>query len=65
MIDQWVNLLFAVVVFCVAAWGMFWVCDRAKLAPPAYWICGAFLLIVILLFLTGQIPGPMLFHSKR
>ncbi len=65
MIEQVINLLVLVLMFCIAAYGLFWVCDRAKLPEPAYWICGVVLLIVILLFLSGQITGPTLFHQKH
>ena len=53
-----IGLLIAAIIFAVIAYAMWWVCTRFfPQFPPALWICGAILLIIILLYVSGQIPG--------
>ena len=53
-----IGLLIAAIIFAVIAYAMYWVCTRFfPQFPPALWICGAILLIIILLYVSGQIPG--------
>lgn len=57
MIDQAIVLLINVLIFAVAAYALYWVCERFKLPTPAYWICGVLLIVIILLFLAGRLGG--------
>ena len=60
MAIQLINLLIYVFLFALLAYGMYWVCTHFfPNFPPALWICGVILLIVILLAVTGQI-GPLI-----
>jgi hypothetical protein len=59
MIPATINLIIAVVFFAVVALGLLWVCQKfLSEFPMARWICGALLLILILLFASGQIHLP-------
>lgn len=53
--DQLIHLVVVVLVFAVVAYGIHWVCTRFGLPQPVLWICGAILLIFILLFLGAQV----------
>ena len=53
--SQLIQLLVYLVVFAIVAYGLWWVCVKFSLPPPVMWICGAVLLIVILLFLANQL----------
>lgn len=53
--QQLIQLLVYVVAFAIAAYGLYWVCTKFALPQPVMWICGAILLIIILVFLSGQI----------
>ncbi len=59
MVNQAISLLLNGLFFCLVAWGLFFACDKGKLPTPAYWICGVFLIIVVLLFASGQLPLPI------
>ena len=61
-----IALLIDIIVFAVIAYAMWWVCTRFfPQFPPALWICGAVLLIILLLFLSGQIGGPILIPLRK
>jgi hypothetical protein len=49
-----ITLIIWIVVFAIAAYGLHWVCTNFALPQPVLWLCGALLLIVILLFLVRQ-----------
>ena len=49
-----INLLLSVILFGVVAYGVWWVCVRFGMPPPVLWLCGAVLLIVLILFLARQ-----------
>jgi hypothetical protein len=55
-----INLIIIVMLFSIAAYGLYWICIKFELPKPVLWICGALLIIVILLFLSGGIHLPML-----
>ena len=61
MAESLIALLIAAIVFCVIAYAMYWIC--AHFFPhfePALWICGAILLILLILFVSGQFgTGPL------
>ncbi len=64
--EQVIQLIIWIVVFCIVAYGMVWVCERFQLPKPVLWLCGALLLILLLLFIAGQLGGPVtLFPLRR
>ena len=63
--DQIISLIIWIVLFCIAAFGMIWVCDKFGLPAPVKWICGALLLIVILLFVSRQLGYPGTWPALR
>ena len=50
-----ISLLIWIVIFAIVAYGLYWVCTKFGLPQPILWICGAILLIFILVFVAGQI----------
>lgn len=58
MINQIIMLLVYVLFFAIGAYGLWWVCQKFALPTPVLWICGVLLLIVILLFLSGELTLP-------
>lgn len=61
-----ITLLVYIVVFAIVAFGLSWVCDRFGLPQPVKWICGAILLIIILIFVAGQLgDGTVSFPRLR
>lgn len=38
-------------------YGLYWVCVKFQLPQPVMWICGAILLIIILLFVSRELGG--------
>ncbi len=52
---QLISLLIYIVIFAIVAYGLYWVCVNFKLPDPVMWVCGALLLIVLLLFLANQL----------
>jgi hypothetical protein len=60
-----INLLITALLFCIVAYALYWVCIKFALPQPVMWICGAILLIVLLLWLTGQVAGPSLAPLRR
>ncbi len=52
-----VNILVWILLFCCFAWALSWICGRFfPEFPPARWICGLILLIVLIYFAMGQGP---------
>ncbi len=62
-----IQLLIYAAVFALVAYGLYMICTKFLAAfPPALWICGIFLLVVLLLVISGQIDGPFgLFPTKH
>jgi hypothetical protein len=59
MIPSTINLIIAVVFFAILAVSLLWLCGKFfPEFPMARWICGALLLILVLLFASGQIHLP-------
>lgn len=54
-----IALIVWIVVFCLAAYGMFWVCQKFSLPRPVWYVCGAVLLLVLVVFLLRQIAVPL------
>ena len=50
-----VDLLVYIVIFAIVGYGLYWVCVKFGLPQPVLWICGAILLIIILMFLANQL----------
>jgi hypothetical protein len=52
-----ITLLIWIVIFAIVAFGLLWICNRFFAEfPPARWICGAVLLIILLVAIAGQFP---------
>jgi hypothetical protein len=57
MVDQLIQLLILVVIFAIVGCGLYYVCKKFELPQPVLWICGAILLIIILVFVSRQLGG--------
>ncbi len=55
--DQLIQLIIYIVIFAVVGYALFWVCTKFGLPQPVLWICGAILLIIILLFVSRELGG--------
>lgn len=55
--DQLIQLIIYIVIFAIVAYGLWYVCTKFGMPQPVFWICGAVLLIIILLFLNRQLGG--------
>ncbi len=55
--DQLIQLIIYIVIFAVVGYGLWWVCTKFGLPQPVLWICGAILLIIILLFVSRELGG--------
>ena len=53
------SLIVWIIVFCLVAYGMYWACVHFALPKPIWWVCGAILIIVLLVFLLRQIGAPL------
>ena len=51
-----IGLLIAILLFCLVAYGLYWVCQQFSLPQPIQWLIGIILVIVLLLYITGY-PG--------
>ena len=62
---QLIQLIVYIIVFAIVAYGLYWICVKFALPAPVMWICGAILLIVVLIFLSQQlgIGGGNIFPS--
>jgi cbb3-type cytochrome oxidase subunit 1 len=65
VIPNIIGIIIAVVIFAVVALGLLWICSKfLDEFPIARWICGALLIIVILLYISGQIHLPSYPHTQ-
>ncbi len=55
--DQLIQFLIYLVIFCIVAAGLYWVCVKFQLPQPVMWLCGAILLIILLVFVAGRLGG--------
>ena len=56
-----IGLLIMCIVFAVLAYALYWVCTHFfPNFPPALWISGAVLIVIILLYASGQLATPIL-----
>lgn len=53
--NQLIQLIIYIVIFAVVGYGLWWICVKFSLPQPVLWICGAILLIVLLIFLGNQL----------
>jgi len=53
--DALISLAIVVILFAVAAYGLWWVCTQFGLPVVVKWICGGILLILILMYMAGQV----------
>lgn len=53
--DRLIHLIIMVVLFGTVTYGLHWICTHFALPKPVLWICGAILLIILLMFLAGQV----------
>lgn len=60
-----IGVLIWVIIFCAVGYGLKWVCTSFGLPQPVLWICGAIMLIILLLFISGQFGGGVAFPSFR
>jgi hypothetical protein len=51
-----------VVVFCIVAYGLWWICAKFGMPQPVLWIVGAILIIILLGFLLDR-TGLHHFHT--
>ena len=66
MVSQLITVVIWIIIFCIVAYGLKWVCSNFGLPQPVLWICGAILLIILLLFVAGELgQGPVLFPRLR
>ena len=64
--DQLISLLIALIIFAIIGYGLYWVCVKFALPQPVMWICGAILLIIILIFAARTFGGEVnLFPIRR
>ena len=64
--NELISLLIIVLIFAVAAYGLWWVLTKFGAPQPAFWIVGVILIIFILYFLVGQFgDGGFHFNLKR
>ncbi len=64
--EQLIPLLIDILVLGILAWAMYMVCTKFLANfPPALWICGVVLLILIIAMFTGSIPAPWHLHTVR
>ncbi len=52
---QLIQFIIYIIIFAIIAYGLYWVCTKFALPTPVLWLCGAILLIIILLFLASQL----------
>lgn len=50
-----ITLIIWIVVFACVTYGVWWVCVKFALPQPVLWLCGAVLLIILLLFVSNQL----------
>lgn len=52
--NELISLLIYVVIFAIVAVGLYYICKKFELPQPVLWICGAILLIIILVFMASR-----------
>lgn len=56
--QQLIALIVYIIVFAIVAYGLHWVCVKFGLPQPVLWICGAILLLILLVFTAQQLGVP-------
>lgn len=54
--ESLISIIIAIVIFAAVAYGLHWVCISFALPQPVLWLCGAVLLIILLLW-AAQLVG--------
>ena len=49
-----ITLLLYIVLFAAAAYGLWWSCQHFSMPKPVWWLCGAFLIVVLFVFLLRE-----------
>jgi hypothetical protein len=62
MAEQLIGFLVVLVIFCIIALGLYWVCTKFILPQPVMWLCGAILLIIILIYAARTFGGGTALH---
>lgn len=62
MVNQAIQLIIDVLIFACIGAGLYWICKKFELPQLVLWICGGLLLILVLLFASGQLSSPLLLH---
>jgi hypothetical protein len=58
-----ISFLVALLIFAILAWALYMVCTKFLANfPPALWICGAILLIIILIYAARTFGGGTALH---
>lgn len=53
--DPLISLIILVVIFAIVAFGCWWLCVKFTMPQPVYWIVGAVLLIILLMFISREL----------
>lgn len=57
MQQRLIDLVIIIVLFSIVAGAMYYVCKKFELPQMVLWVCGAFLLVVIIVFAFNQTNG--------
>lgn len=63
--DALIQLIIYIVIFAIVSYGLLWICDHFGLPQPVKWICGALLLIIVLLFLSRELGSGVAWPRLR
>lgn len=55
--DTLIYLIVAIVILAIVAYGLKWIVTSFGLPQPVLWLCGAILLIIVLLFVAREFSG--------
>jgi hypothetical protein len=60
--DALMQLMVALVIFSIVGVGLWFICKKFELPPPALWICGAVLILILFGYLIDK-SGLYHFHG--
>jgi predicted metal-binding membrane protein len=64
MAEQLIGFLVVLIIFAIIAYGLYWVCIKFALPQPVLWLCGAILLIIILIYAAHTFGGSLRFPGS-
>lgn len=64
MTNDAINIILWILLFCLALWCAKYVCAAFGLPQPILWVVGVLFLVVLLLFLSGQLVPPPIFRAR-